>query len=73
MGEEKTKNISTLGKRHNLRLEVKTGKNLSGSETANYLDKYAEIGFQYVLKVTSVIKSNKFDKFDNIRLETNYN
>ena len=54
-------------------LIIKTGKSLSGTETANYLDKYAEIGFEYVTKVTSLIKSNKFDKFDNIKLENHQN
>jgi hypothetical protein len=33
------------------------------------LDQYAEIGYEYVLKVTSMIKNNKFDSFDNIKLE----
>jgi len=54
-------------------LRTKTGKSVSGTETANYLDKYAEIGFEYVIKVTSMIKSNKFDKFDNIKLENHHN
>ena len=54
-------------------LIIKNGKILSGSETANYLDKYAEIGYQYVVKVTSLIKSNNFNKFDNIKLETIHN
>ena len=54
-------------------LIIKNGKNLSGFEMANYLDKYAEIGFEYVVKVTSMIKSNKFDKFDNIKLENHNN
>jgi len=54
-------------------LIIKSGKSLSGVETANFLDKYAAIGFEYVIKVTSMIKSNKFDKFDNIKLENNYN
>jgi Bax protein len=54
-------------------LIIKSGKSLSGVETANYLDKYAAIGFEYVIKVTSMIKNNKFDKFDNIKLENNYN
>ena len=54
-------------------LILKTGKNVSGDKTANYLDKYAEIGFEYVIKVTSMIKSNKFNKFDNIKLENYHN
>lgn len=52
-------------------LILKDGKSLVGSETANYLDKYAETGLKYVVKVTSLIKSNKFNKFDNIKLEIN--
>jgi len=54
-------------------LIIKTGKSVSGTETANYLDKYAEIGFEYVIKVTNMIKINKFDKFDNIKLENHHN
>ena len=38
---------------------------------ANYLDKYAEIGLDYILKVKDMIRSNKFDKFDNSDLENN--
>ena len=48
------------------------GKKLSGYETASYLEKYAEIGYEYVLKVTSIIKNNNFHKYDYIKLE-NYN
>ena len=54
-------------------LITKTGKSISGIETANYLDKYAEIGFEYVIKVTNMIKGNKKEKFDNIKLENRRN
>ena len=50
-------------------IAIKEDKILSGYDTSNYLDQYAEIGYEYVLKVTSMIKNNKFDKFDNIKLE----
>ena len=54
-------------------LKIKNGKNLSGIEMAIYLDKYAEIGLEYVKKVTNIIKSNQFNKFDNIKLENYHN
>ena len=54
-------------------LTIKNRKKISGAKMANYLDKYAEIGFEYVIKVTSMIKNNKFDKFDNIKLENDSN
>ena len=54
-------------------LTIKNEKILSGLEMANFLDRYAEIGFEYVLKVTDIIQSNKFDKFDKIKLESIHN
>ena len=54
-------------------LMMKNGEKISGSKMANYLDKYAEIGIEYVVKVTDIIHSNKFDKFDNIELESYHN
>jgi len=50
---------------------LNTGITLSGYKMANYLDKYAEIGLDYTLKVKDMIRSNKFDKFDNSDLENN--
>lgn len=55
--------------RHYRTITLKEGNVLSGYDTSNYLDQYAEIGYEYVLKVTSMIKNNKFDSFDNIKLE----
>jgi Bax protein len=55
--------------RHYRTITLKEGNVLSGYDTSNYLDQYAEIGYEYVLKVTSLIKNNKFDSFDNIKLE----
>jgi Bax protein len=49
---------------------LKTGT-LSGYKMANYLDKYAEIGLDYTLKVKDMIRSNKFGKFDNSYLDNN--
>ena len=50
-------------------LRYKTGKEITGYDTANFLNKYAEIGFEYVTKVEDMIKSNKLYKFNNARLE----
>ena len=50
-------------------LRYKTGKEITGYDTANFLDKYAEIGFEYVTKIEDMIKSNKLYKFRNARLE----
>ena len=50
---------------------LNTGITLSGYKMANYLDKYAEIGLDYTLKVKDMIRANKFDKFDNSDLENN--
>ena len=43
-------------------------KTLSGNDMANFLEKYAEIGFEYVTKVKSMIKKNQLSKFDNSSL-----
>ena len=45
-------------------------KNLMGYDMANFLEKYAEIGFEYVTKVKSMIKKNRLSKFENSILET---
>ena len=46
------------------------GKKISGNDMANFLDKYAEIGFKYVTKVKSMIKKNQLSKFENSILAT---
>ena len=47
----------------------KSGKDITGYETAAYLENYAEIGLAYVEKVNDMIKSNKLYKFENSVLE----
>lgn len=49
--------------------KIKNGNEVSGYETANFLDGYAEIGHVYVTKVKEMIKSNKLYKFDNLQLD----
>ena len=48
----------------------KTGKKITGYDTANFLNKYAEIGFEYVTKIENMIKSNKLYRFRNAKLES---
>ena len=47
----------------------KTGKIITGYDTANYLEGYAEIGYAYVTKIIKMIKSNKLTAFENVKLE----
>ena len=47
----------------------KAGKDITGYDTAEYLENYAEIGLAYVEKVNDMIKSNKLYKFENSVLE----
>ena len=51
-------------------LKYKTGKKITGYDTANFLNKYAEIGFEYVTKIENMIKSNKLYKFRDAKLES---
>ena len=44
-------------------------KIFEGKKFAKYLDRYAEIDYDYVLKVISMIESNKFEDFDNLKLK----
>ena len=44
------------------------GKNITGNDMANFLEKYAEIGYLYVTKVKDMIKKNKLIKFENSKL-----
>ena len=37
---------------------------------ANFFEKYAEIGFEYVTKVKNMIKKNQLSKFENSILTT---
>ena len=49
--------------------KFQTGKNVTGYELSYFLEKYAEIGFEYVIKVTNMIKNNKLDQFEYSKLE----
>ena len=46
------------------------GKNITGNDMANFLDKYAEIGLEYVTKVKKMIKKNQLIKYENSSLAT---
>ena len=48
--------------------QYKLNKNVTGIDMSNFLDKYAEIGFQYVTKVKDMIKRNQLSKFANSKL-----
>ena len=50
-------------------LQLHMGNSVTGYEMANFLQKYAEIGYEYVTKVTNMIKINKLNKFENLKLE----
>ena len=50
-------------------LKYKTGNKITGYETANFLNKYAEIGFEYVIKIKDMIKNNRLYRFRKARLE----
>ena len=50
--------------------QYNTGKNITGIEMANFLDKYAEIGLEYVTKVKKMIKKNQLIKYENSSLAT---
>ena len=48
--------------------QYKLNKNATGIDMSNFLDKYAEIGFQYVTKVKDMIKRNQLSKFAKSKL-----
>ncbi len=55
----------------NFRLsQYNNGKNITGNDMANFLDKYAEIGLEYVTKVKKMIKKNQLIKYENSSLAT---
>ena len=55
----------------NFRLsQNKMNKTITGIDMANFLEKYAEIGFEYVTKVKIMIKKNQLSKFENSTLGT---
>ena len=41
------------------------GKKITGNDMANFLDKYAEIGVDYVIKVKKMIETNQLSKYEN--------
>ena len=49
-------------------LKYKTDKKITGYDTANFLNKYAEIGFEYVKKVEDMIKSNRLYNYEYSKL-----
>ncbi len=49
--------------------KYKMGKKITGYDTANFLSKYAEIGFEYVTKIENMIKNNNLYRFSDARLE----
>ena len=49
--------------------QIQTGKNVTGYELSYFLEKYSEIGFEYVIKVTNMIKNNKLNQFEYSKLE----
>ena len=50
--------------------QYNSGKNITGIDMANFLDKYAEIGFEYVTKVKKMIKKNQLINYENSILAT---
>ncbi len=46
------------------------GKKVTGNDMANFLEKYAEIGFEYITKVKNMIKKNQLSKYENSTLAT---
>ena len=60
MNEEELRNFRIL--------QYNMGKNITGNDTANFLQKYAEIGYKYVVKVKEMIRENKLSKFENSKL-----
>ena len=48
--------------------QYNNGKNITGNDMANFLDKYAEIGFEYVTKVKNMIEKNQLSKYENSTL-----
>ncbi len=44
--------------------QYNAGKNITGNDMANFLDKYAEIGFAYVTKLKNMIEKNKLSIYD---------
>ena len=50
--------------------QYKMDKMITGIDMANFLEKYAEIGFLYVTKVREMIKKNQLSKYEKSKLTT---
>ncbi len=50
--------------------QYNAGKKITGNDMASFLEKYAEIGFEYTTKVKNMIKKNQLSKYENSSLET---
>ena len=50
--------------------QFKIGKIVTGYNMANFLENYAEIGFQYVIKVKNMIEKNRLNEFENSKLKS---
>ena len=50
--------------------QYNAGKKITGNDMANFLEKYAEIGFEYITKIKNMIKKNQLSKFENSSLAT---
>ena len=48
--------------------QYKKDSDVTGIDMANFIEKYAEIGFLYVNKVKDMIKKNKLNQFENSKL-----
>ena len=53
------------------KLMRKRSKIITGKNCAKYLDRYAEIGYEYVEKIVTLINMNNFEIFNEIRFEKN--
>ena len=51
-------------------LQNKMDKKITGKNMSNFLEKYAEIGLEYVTKVKSMIRANQLNQFENSKLDS---
>ncbi len=51
-------------------LKYNANQIITGNDMVNFLDKYAEIGFEYVIKVKNIIEKNQLSKYENSVLTT---
>ena len=54
-------------KLRNYRKLIKEYDNFKGKKFSKYLDKYAEIGFNYVLKVNKIIEEYNLENYNNLK------